>query len=339
VAAWSGTELADARAITAIADRFVVVGGDGTFPGRAQAWTSMNGITWEPATVEGADEGTIMTDVASTPQGLVAFGTATTEGADGPDRVAAWHSTDGTTWESGSVRRPRDQGMGAGVTDLADGPGGTLALVDFFGQDAGVARIYRSTDGTTWEPVRVPRADSVVYSSLTDIPDGYLLIGRSLARARPSTLRSTDGVAWERVDGAPRRLFDAATGSDGGIVGITDRRVLRTTDLETWEPVATAPEPDRDADTPPLDWITWDGSQFAATSVSYEGCPSGVDECYQRWLLTSPDGSTWTESTGPDGAAGPDEATQMFGLATLGDTTVVLGGVGASPTIAWIMES
>jgi hypothetical protein len=72
--------------------------------------------------------------------------------------------------------------------------------------------------------------------------------------------------------------------------------------------------------------------------MAFAGCPEGVDECYQGWLLTSPDGLTWTVSAGPDGEPGPDEATQILGMATLGATTVVLGRVGASAPIAWVMD-
>ena len=122
------------------------------------------------------------------------------------------------------------------------------------------------------------------------------------------------------------------------IVGITDRRILSTKDLVTWDRVARAPEAEPGADTPPFEWVTWDGRQFGATSISFAGCPAGVDECYQRWLLTSPDGLTWTESVGPDGVAGPDDSTWLSDLAGSGETSIVLGGASASPATVWVME-
>ena len=43
-----------------------------------------------------------MTAVTPRPRpGLVAVGTATSEGAGGPDRVAAWYSADGQAWAAG----------------------------------------------------------------------------------------------------------------------------------------------------------------------------------------------------------------------------------------------
>jgi hypothetical protein len=133
-------------------------------------------------------------------------------------------------------------------------------------------------------------------------------------------------------------MLDAAAAPDGTVVGITDRDILRTPDLVTWEQVGTAPYAEEDADTQPMGWLGWDGTRFGVSGMAFAGCPEGVDECYQGWLLTSPDGLTWTESAGPDGEPGPDEATQILGMATLGATTVVLGRVGASAPIAWVMD-
>jgi hypothetical protein len=335
--AWSGTELPGAAGITVFGDRFVAVGSDGASPGRAQAWTSMDGVTWEPATVTDAAEGTAMSAVTSLGTGLVAVGTATSEGAAGPDQVAAWSSVDGLTWQPASVRRASRDGLGASVSDLATGPAGSLALAGFIGQDLGDQRLYRTTDGLTWAPQRISGTGDIIWSALASTPDGYLLIG-STSRGRPRTMRSADGETWERVSTAPRGLLDAASAPTGPTIGITDRRILATADLDTWDGVDVVADADADLDTPAIDLVLWDGARFATSGVIYEGCPEGVDECYQRWLQTSSDGITWTESTGPDGAAGPDEATQILDLATLGDTTVVLGGAGPSPTMAWVMQ-
>jgi hypothetical protein len=334
---WAGTELPGAQAITATADRFVVVGSDGAFPGRAAAWTSTDGVTWEPATVADAADGTLMTAVTPTATGLVAVGTATSEGGAGPDQVAAWSSADGLTWQPATVRRATSDGLGASVSHLATGPAGTLALAGFIGQDLGDQRLYRTTDGQSWAPLRVAGTGKIIWSALASLPDGYLLIGAT-SGGRPRTMQSTDGETWERVADAPRALLDAASAPAGPIVGSTDRRIFATSDLATWDGVKVMADADADLDTPAIDLVLWDGARFATSGVTYEGCPEGIDECYQRWLLTSPDGTTWTESNGPDGVPGPDDATQIAGLATLGDTTVVLGGAGASPSVAWIMQ-
>jgi len=277
-----------------------------------------------------------MTTVTPSSSGLVAVGTATTEGADGPDQVAAWYSADGLDWQRATVRRSRDEGSSAAVGSVAVGPAGILALAEFFGQDAGIGRIYRSPDGQSWDRLRLPGPDGTVWVGTSAIPDGYLAIGRT-RRGRPAIYRSSDGQTWQRARDVPA-LLDIAHAPDGSFVGVTARRALVSPDLSSWDPVQVGPPPEPNADTPPIDWLGWDGSQFGISGVLYEGCPENVDECYQRWLSTSIDGTTWTESTGPDGEPGPDESTQILDMATLGDTTVVLGGVGASPTLAWVME-
>ena len=95
------------------------------------------------------------------------------------------------------------------------------------------------------------------------------------------------------------------------------------------------PDPDATEGMPALDWITWDGSQYATTMLTYEGCPPDIDECYQRTLLLSPDGATWTESVGPDGVPGPDQSTSLADIATMDGSTIVLGFTGPGPTVAW----
>ncbi len=58
----------------------------------AAAWTSSDGLTWRPATVEGG-AGCYLVDVAVTPSGLLGAGSCK---SDGP---ALWTSTDGTSWQ------------------------------------------------------------------------------------------------------------------------------------------------------------------------------------------------------------------------------------------------
>ena len=184
--------------------------------------------------------------------------------------------------------------------------------------------------------MRMPVARDVAWSALRAIPSGYLLIGNTF-RGRPRTFRSTDGETWERVEAAPW-LLDAASSPDGVLVGIADQEMMATPDLVTWEQVGQAPLADsEDAGSPLISSVDWAGGRFAVSGMTFSGCPEGVDECDQRWLYVSPDGTTWTESTGPDGVPGTDASTSISDMATLGDTTVVLGSVGPGPTVAWIM--
>jgi hypothetical protein len=115
---------------------------------------------------------------------------------------------------------------------VADGPAGSIALAQFFAQDAGQARLYRTTDGQSWARIPLPKAGDIVWSALRPIPDGYLLVGNTF-RGRPRTFRSADGQTWERVTGAPWML-DAAASPDGTVVGIADEEILTTSDLADW---------------------------------------------------------------------------------------------------------
>jgi hypothetical protein len=264
----------------------------------------------------------------------VAVGTATKQGSTGPDRVAAWSSADGLTWEPARVRRPASDGLGAAVRHVADGPAGAMALASFFGQDVGPARLYRTTDGRTWAPIPLPKAGDIVWSALRPIPEGYLLIGNTFD-GKPRTFRSTDGETWERLKEAPW-LLDAASNPEGTVVGIADQEILTSPDLATWQETARVPDPSGDGQ-PLIGLVDWAGGRFAVSGATHAGCPENADECGLSWLSLSPDGSTWTASSGPDGTPGPDEATSLLDVATLGDTTVVLGVVGPGPATAWIM--
>jgi hypothetical protein len=322
-------------AITAFGDRFVAVGNDGGSPGRAQAWTSTDGVTWELATVTDAADGTSMNAVTPTATGLVAVGTATSEGGAGPDQVAAWSSADGLTWQPAMVQRPANRGLSASMRHVADGPAGSIALAQFFAQDAGPARLYRTTDGQSWTRIPLPKTGDIIWSALRPIPDGYLLIGNTF-RGRPRTFQSTDGETWERVASAPWML-DAAASPDGAVVGIADEEILTTSDLVTWAQTGQVPDPSEDGQVPLIDMVDWADGRFAVSGQTQEGCLPNTDECGASWLYLSPDGTTWTESTGPDGEAGPDSATSLVDMASLGETTVVLGATGPGPMTVWVM--
>jgi hypothetical protein len=79
-------------------------------------------------------------------------------------------------------------------------------------------------------------------------------------------------------------------------------------------------------------WIEWDGEQFAAVAVLYRDC----DDCQAQPLLLSDTGFSWIESDGPDGVPGDAFDAWLTDIASLGDTTVVLGGTEEG-TVAWLM--
>jgi hypothetical protein len=224
------------------------------------------------------------------------------------------------------------------VRGLADGPGGLLAVVEFRGQDLGQGRLYRSNDeGRTWivgvmPPEPPPRQGGVVWAALLGLPEGYLLQGRT-TRGRDYTWRSAEGESWERVRGVPP-IRAAVASAEGTIVGIAPGRAFTTTDLEDWE-IVWRRGADTTAGVERLEGVDTDGSGFALYGIGYEGCPERVDECYFMTLLLSPDGLTWSESTGPDGVAGPDRTTWFHDVAAGDGIRLLLGDSGPAPADVW----
>ena len=182
----------------------------------------------------------------------------------------------------------------------------TIALADVLRPGLGPARLYRTGDGQSWAPhAPCQRRRTSPWSALRAIPSGYLLIGNTF-RGRPRTFSSADGedlgARRRRRPGCsmPRRHRMARSSAS------RTQEIVATPDLVTWDQVGGRP-PWRTLTMPAARCSTsvdWAGGRFAVSGMTFAGCPEGVDECYQRWLSTSPDGTTWTESTGPDGVAG-----------------------------------
>ena len=333
--AWEASELADAQAITSGHGRFVAVGSDGSFPSQAAAWTSSDGLTWEPATVVSPEAGTLMTTVTAVEDGFVAFGSASTTGGPDPDQVAAWRSADGTSWERADITRGAKSGLGAAARAVSDGPNGPLALGVFFGQDVDSHRLWRSDDGISWEPTPLPKGD-FLWSTIMATPDEYLLIGQKPG-GRSSNWRSVDGLTWERLADSPR-MVDVAAAPDGTVVGVGQNDIWRSTDLQSWELVWTNPEAWELDGSDAFQWVDWAGDHFTVVGLDFSGCAPNTDECATSPLLLSSDGQTWVDAAGPDGLPGPDPATLLSGSAALDATTVVLGQVGGGPPLAWLVE-
>lgn len=131
-----------------------VVGHDGGFvavgyrddPANAAAsaavWRSPDGLSWRADASGDPFAGGRMWGVAARGSTLVAVGT-NGDPVYGP--AAAWVSTDGT-WQRAEVASP--DGVMRAVTSTADG----FVAVGYATNDDG-ARVWRSADGTTWNPV------------------------------------------------------------------------------------------------------------------------------------------------------------------------------------------
>ncbi len=210
-AAWPYTVLRGAQSVAAGPETFVVVGSPKKKGTKARIWTSVDGAGWSTAgtTTEGASLDTAI--VTGFGDGFVIVGTR-------GRHVTAWHSSDGLTWEPGSVEGAREGRLEPIVRDVASGPRGLLALAHFIGQDLGAQHLWRSTDGLTWQKVAFPEAEGVVWESLVELPDGYpswsgtRATGRRGSRSRhrptpgcwtPRSVRMASSPRWADREPSP----------------------------------------------------------------------------------------------------------------------------------------
>ncbi len=345
-APWTATELGGAQAIASGHGRYVVVGSLGS-PAQAAAWTSTDGLTWDAATVPDLPIGSAMTDVVATEDGFIAFGVASEVDDTIGERVHAWSSPDGLEWQNAVVEGPSKSGFNVAVNTLADGPAGQLALGTFIrqedrgiGQDRGGQRLWRSVDGLNWERAKLPKANDRTWSGIVSVPQGYLLLGQSIT-GEPYNWQSTDGITWERLQGTPQ-FYDVAVSDDGALVGMGYEDIWRSPKgRRGWRKVITRPERWKIEGANAFSSVHWDGSEFVVVGRDVSSCLPSSDECERSPLLVSVDGRTWSEAAGPDGLPGADEAAMVVDVASLDDSTVVLGldhGTKAVWTIGSVSE-
>lgn len=338
------SELPGAEAVSAGHGRYVAVGTDSAFPQRPVAWTSTDGITWDPSSIADAGPGSHMVAVTPTSDGFVALGHARDVDGAESNRILAWSSSDGMAWEPATVRRPARRGFAAIVAGLADGPAGQLALGSFTGQDLAGQRLWHAADGQTWEPAALPEVKgTAIWYTVDAVPDGYVLLGQHGPRSgassgwKPSNWHSTDGVTWQRLSGSPR-LTDLTLAPDGTVVGIGGQDVWRSSDLVEWEKVWSAPTEWALDGGPAFEWVRWASDRFMVTGYDHGACAPQTDECLRFPLLESADGRIWSQVNGPDGSFGIDSDTWLEDVASDGASTVLLSIAGAGPAIAWLME-
>lgn len=135
------------------------------------------------------------------------------EGSSGRSRAAAWSSVDGSRWqrvelESGDVRSAVASAVAVGL--------GRAVVVGTAIRPTGDrdARIWTSTDGSTWNAV--PLDDAVgggagdqSVTSVAAGPLGFVAAGvdRQRGRSDPAVWWSSDGVRWSRVGRGPGGPF------------------------------------------------------------------------------------------------------------------------------------
>ncbi len=250
--------------------------------------------------------------MSATDDGFVALAVESGLYGAAKERVEAWYSADGQTWERTTVKKPAKPGYQAVASGLADGPAGSLALGTFIGQDLAGQRLWRRGGDGTWRPATLPKVSNPVWDALVSYPRGYLLLGQS-GRGMASNWRSVDGLTWKRVKDTPR-LFDVAVGERGTLVGIGYKHIYRSPKgLRAWEKALTRPTSWRVGGSNAFSFVEWDGSEFVVPGNDFSGCVPNTDECHTNPLLVSVDGTAWSQAAGPDGLPGADEATWIDG--------------------------
>lgn len=223
---WEKADLGDAtgelRDVVALTDGagFVAVGRTGLLS--AAAWVSTEGRTWDPVEVPQTRsgpglEGPVMSQVITTPLGIVAVGFedfAPDDGARGVDLDAAvWLSPDGRTWE-----RIEDRSLGtAGYQPNSDGEFNAVLVGVAYRPDVGLVAVgwaseedplvdypprrpaaWVSPDGRAWER-HIIDADARL-RGVTSTADGLVAFGVSDVNGSPTSdavvLHSPDGTVW-----------------------------------------------------------------------------------------------------------------------------------------------
>jgi hypothetical protein len=332
---WSMTTRKGAEAIAAGHGTFVAVGHRGD-PPQAAAWWSADGRAWEPARLTPASVGSGLTQVSATADGFVALGAKSGRYGAAKERVEAWYSADGRTWERENVKKPAKSGYQAVASGLADGPAGSLALGTFIGQDLAGQRLWRRGGDGTWRPATLPVVNNPVWDAVVSYPRGYLLLGQS-GRGVASNWRSVDGLTWKRVKDTPR-LFDVAVGKRGTLVGIGYKHIYRSPKgLRAWEKAFTRPTSWRVGGSNAFSFVEWARSAFVVPGNDFSGCLPNTDECHTNPLLVSAGGKAWSQAAGPDGLPGADEATWITDVASLPGATAILGQ-HEGRTVVWVVD-
>ncbi len=134
--------------------------------------------------------------------GYVAFGSDGGQGSNITPSLIATSSTDGLHW---TAARPVDIG-GANdqitIEHVDEGPGGLLAVgyfpPDTCGGPPAIAGLWKSTDGTAWKHVALPR--DMVRGHVENVAGGsagYIATGKLSNGTTPGIWLSQDGTTWK----------------------------------------------------------------------------------------------------------------------------------------------
>ncbi|EIV92984.1 hypothetical protein [Frankia sp. QA3] len=192
----------------------------------AVAWTSAEGRNWRLASVDRATAAA-MQDVTMHAGRLLAVGRD--DGADSEGDGAVWTSEDGGSWRRVAVTGV--DGLGTQALDrVVDLAGSGLLAVGQEPQGGGtIARVRRSTDGTSWSDVDTDLTADAEVSGFTRGPDGRPVAVGAVPASGGSQPRiwlvDAAGGRWTAEDAITGTPGSGGTGGDaGGPPGAGDAR-------------------------------------------------------------------------------------------------------------------
>jgi hypothetical protein len=303
---------------------------------RAEAWSSLDGLTWTRSGELPAGEGSLANGVAVA-ESMIAVG-----GSSGAD-AAVWTSTDGRAWKAIESADFHDQAQ-VRISTVVRWKNGFVAA-GHVGSLVGSIRavFWVSDDGRTWRRVADSPAfaDSLV-ADLT-VSDGTLIAVGSAGDAKRSTgevtWRATDPDHWERSasdDSMDGTVMNSVTAGPEGIVAVgsdvsSQRAVAwRSDDGVTWTQAPETPTLENHGLRIEMRAVAWTPGGYVAGGHMLFGTqyPTAV-------VWTSPDGLAWTRASEPASFS----QGKIQGIAAGGPGVVAVGSFGSPdfsiPTV-WV---
>jgi hypothetical protein len=312
---------------------FGAVGRDGS---SAAVWGSMDGRSWQMTTMPAATPDTASQQV----QGIVEAGPELVAAGyevstSGEEYAAVWTSSDGENWQA--LDQSALHGSGATRINRVGLVSGMLVAVGRSGNDA---RLWTSTDGTTWGPntTRVFDAAEGRRLALRDVFEGSfhaVAVGEDSVGGAAAWFFLKPNGPWKRaevkaahkgqalisVTGGPERFV--AVGYDT-VDGGKDAAVWESADGTTWNRTPTKEDLRKSGDQRMRGVAYIPDRGFVAVGV--DGSDAAV------W--TSADGVKWSRSRSALDGSGKR---QMTGIIATENLLIVVGVEDDAPAI-WTAE-
>lgn len=269
-----------------------------------------------------------------------------------PDGVA-WHLVSSPSWHTiwGDVTALQT------VSPFLGAAGNASGAVAIGMQDATIPMLLHSPDGRTWSRLDLPPAfDHAIFSAVSAIPGGFLIVGRDgepdnpgsggvglqFGMGRPAAWFSPDGLTWtaSEVEGTAvpgGRLDQVAVGSAGlfaeGVDSADSGRGPASgwvsTDGRTWRLLGEMGQA-----FPPGTSLSSDGQHIVLLGSAPENAAAGT---LAGWV--SADGATWTRLKFTGAVAGLPTGSPSEGMtleqAWTAPSGVLVWGIGSVPQEYW----